>query len=206
MTRTQNCGAPRTLCRAASATRSPSTPSAPATPNCGTSRGGRYVDFASGISVLNTGHAASEGQGRACSSQLEQLHAHRFPGHAVRELHRPRGAPERARARAPHRRRRSSSPPAPRRSRTPSRSRAFTPSARQSSPSRGGFHGRTLACISLTGKVQPYKAGFGPMLPEIYHLPYPDALPRRHRRALAGSARAAVQSRHRSGARGRHHH
>ena len=37
----------------------------------------------------------------------------------------------------------------------------------------GGFHGRTLACISLTGKVQPYKAGFGPMLPEIYHLPYP---------------------------------
>jgi 4-aminobutyrate aminotransferase/(S)-3-amino-2-methylpropionate transaminase len=39
----------------------------------------------------------------------------------------------------------------------------------------GGFHGRTLACISLTGKVQPYKAGFGPMLPEIYHLPYPMA-------------------------------
>ena len=37
----------------------------------------------------------------------------------------------------------------------------------------GGFHGRTLACISLTGKVQPYKAGFGPMLPEIYHLPFP---------------------------------
>ena len=39
----------------------------------------------------------------------------------------------------------------------------------------GGFHGRTLACISLTGKVQPYKAGFGPMLPEVYHLPYPMA-------------------------------
>jgi 4-aminobutyrate aminotransferase/(S)-3-amino-2-methylpropionate transaminase len=39
----------------------------------------------------------------------------------------------------------------------------------------GGFHGRTLACISLTGKVQPYKAGFGPMLPEVYHLPFPMA-------------------------------
>jgi 4-aminobutyrate aminotransferase/(S)-3-amino-2-methylpropionate transaminase len=37
----------------------------------------------------------------------------------------------------------------------------------------GSFHGRTLACMSLTGKVQPYKAGFGPMLPEIYHLPFP---------------------------------
>jgi 4-aminobutyrate aminotransferase/(S)-3-amino-2-methylpropionate transaminase len=37
----------------------------------------------------------------------------------------------------------------------------------------GGFHGRTLACMSLTGKVQPYKAGFGPMLPEIFHAPFP---------------------------------
>ena len=37
----------------------------------------------------------------------------------------------------------------------------------------GGFHGRTLATMSLTGKVQPYKAGFGPLLPEVYHAPYP---------------------------------
>jgi 4-aminobutyrate aminotransferase/(S)-3-amino-2-methylpropionate transaminase len=37
----------------------------------------------------------------------------------------------------------------------------------------GGFHGRTLACISLTGKVHPYKAGFGPMLPEVHHVPFP---------------------------------
>jgi 4-aminobutyrate aminotransferase/(S)-3-amino-2-methylpropionate transaminase len=37
----------------------------------------------------------------------------------------------------------------------------------------GGFHGRTLACMSLTGKVQPYKAGFGPMLPDVYHAPFP---------------------------------
>jgi 4-aminobutyrate aminotransferase/(S)-3-amino-2-methylpropionate transaminase len=27
--------------------------------------------------------------------------------------------------------------------------------------------------MSLTGKVQPYKAGFGPMLPEIFHAPFP---------------------------------
>lgn len=37
----------------------------------------------------------------------------------------------------------------------------------------GGFHGRTLATMALTGKVQPYKAGFGPLLPEVYHAPYP---------------------------------
>ncbi len=34
------------------------------------------------------------------------------------------------------------------------------------------FHGRTLLGMSLTGKVHPYKEGFGPFAPEIYRLPY----------------------------------
>jgi 4-aminobutyrate aminotransferase/(S)-3-amino-2-methylpropionate transaminase len=34
------------------------------------------------------------------------------------------------------------------------------------------FHGRTLLAMSLTGKVMPYKHGFGPFAPEIYRLPY----------------------------------
>ena len=37
----------------------------------------------------------------------------------------------------------------------------------------GGFHGRTLMCMALTGKVVPYKAGFGPFPPEVFHLPFP---------------------------------
>jgi 4-aminobutyrate aminotransferase len=37
----------------------------------------------------------------------------------------------------------------------------------------GAFHGRSMFAVSLTGKVQPYKAGFGPFPPEIYHLPFP---------------------------------
>ena len=37
----------------------------------------------------------------------------------------------------------------------------------------GAFHGRSLFAVALTGKVQPYKAGFGPFPPEIYHLPFP---------------------------------
>ena len=37
----------------------------------------------------------------------------------------------------------------------------------------GAFHGRSLLAVSLTGKVQPYKAGFGPFPPEIYHVPFP---------------------------------
>ena len=44
----------------------------------------------------------------------------------------------------------------------------------------GAFHGRTLATMTLTGKVQPYKAGFGPMLPDVFHVPFPMRLPRRH--------------------------
>ena len=40
----------------------------------------------------------------------------------------------------------------------------------------GGFHGRTLLTMGLTGKVAPYKAGFGPMPGEIFHAPFPTAL------------------------------
>lgn len=40
----------------------------------------------------------------------------------------------------------------------------------------GGFHGRTFMTMSLTGKVEPYKKGFGTMMPEVYHVPFPQAL------------------------------
>ncbi|MCW8332427.1 4-aminobutyrate--2-oxoglutarate transaminase [Vibrio paucivorans] len=39
---------------------------------------------------------------------------------------------------------------------------------------KGGFHGRTNMCMGLTGKVAPYKAGFGPFPNEIYHAPFPN--------------------------------
>jgi len=39
----------------------------------------------------------------------------------------------------------------------------------------GAFHGRTLLGMGLTGKVVPYKIGFGPMPADIFHLPYPVA-------------------------------
>jgi len=37
----------------------------------------------------------------------------------------------------------------------------------------GGFHGRTFMGMSLTGKVEPYKKGFGAMMPDVYHVPFP---------------------------------
>ncbi|WP_375170079.1 4-aminobutyrate--2-oxoglutarate transaminase [Marinobacter sp.] len=40
---------------------------------------------------------------------------------------------------------------------------------------KGGFHGRTNLTMGLTGKVKPYKAGFGPFPADIFHAPYPNA-------------------------------
>jgi 4-aminobutyrate aminotransferase len=37
----------------------------------------------------------------------------------------------------------------------------------------GGFHGRTLMTMALTGKMMPYKRGFGPFPAEIYHAEFP---------------------------------
>jgi 4-aminobutyrate aminotransferase / (S)-3-amino-2-methylpropionate transaminase / 5-aminovalerate transaminase len=39
----------------------------------------------------------------------------------------------------------------------------------------GGFHGRTLLGMSLTGMSAPYKQNFGPFAPDVYHAPYPNA-------------------------------
>ncbi len=39
----------------------------------------------------------------------------------------------------------------------------------------GSFHGRTMMGMALTGKMVPYKQGFGPFPAEVYHAPYPIA-------------------------------
>ncbi len=41
---------------------------------------------------------------------------------------------------------------------------------------QGAFHGRTMYTMALTGKVDPYKVGFGPFPGEIFHAPYPNRL------------------------------
>lgn len=133
--------------------------------------GRRYIDFASGISVLNTGHVHPR-VSAAIAAQLAKLTHTCFqvtPTESYVAL------AEALNALAP--------------GAGPKKTIFLTTGAeavenaikiarfhtRRSAviSFSGGFHGRTLACISLTGKVQPYKAGFGPMLPEIYHLPFP---------------------------------
>ena len=39
---------------------------------------------------------------------------------------------------------------------------------------RGGFHGRTLLGITLTGFAQPYRQNFGPFAPDVFHTPFPN--------------------------------
>jgi 4-aminobutyrate aminotransferase/(S)-3-amino-2-methylpropionate transaminase len=133
--------------------------------------GRRYVDFASGIAVLNTGHLHPHVKA-AMAAQLEKITHGCFqvtpyesyialaealndiaPGSTPKKtifLSTGAEAVENAIKIARYATKRSAVI-------------AFT----------GGFHGRTLGCIALTGKVQPYKAGFGPMLPEVFHVPYP---------------------------------
>lgn len=40
----------------------------------------------------------------------------------------------------------------------------------------GGFHGRTMMGMALTGKIKPYKCGFGPMAAEVHHAQFPNKL------------------------------
>jgi 4-aminobutyrate aminotransferase / (S)-3-amino-2-methylpropionate transaminase / 5-aminovalerate transaminase len=133
--------------------------------------GRRYIDFASGISVLNTGHLHPKVK-EALARQLEKLTHTAFQ---VTPYESYIALAEALNALAP--------------GSTPKKTIFLTTGAEAVENAIkiaryhtgrsgvvafcGGFHGRTLACLSLTGKVQPYKAGFGPMLPEIYHLPYP---------------------------------
>ncbi|HET9331609.1 MAG TPA: 4-aminobutyrate--2-oxoglutarate transaminase [Steroidobacteraceae bacterium] len=133
--------------------------------------GRRYIDFASGISVLNTGHVHPKVRA-AIAQQLDKLTHTCFQ---VTPYESYVALAESLNALAP--------------GATPKKTIFLTTGAEAVENAlkiarfhtkrsgviafSGGFHGRTLACISLTGKVQPYKTGFGPMLPEIYHLPFP---------------------------------
>jgi 4-aminobutyrate aminotransferase/(S)-3-amino-2-methylpropionate transaminase len=133
--------------------------------------GRRYIDFASGISVLNTGHVHPKVQA-AIAQQLQKFTHTCFQ---VTPYESYIALAEQLNALAP--------------GATPKKTIFLTTGAEAVENAikiaryhtkrsaviafSGGFHGRTLACISLTGKVQPYKAGFGPMLPEVYHLPFP---------------------------------
>ena len=136
--------------------------------------GRRYIDFAGGIAVLNTGHRHPKIV-EAVKAQLDKVHHTCFQVLAYEpyvEL------AERLIAKAPGHFPKKAfflSTGAEAVENAIKIARAAT--QRQAVIAfGGGFHGRTLLGMALTGKVAPYKAGFGPFPAEIYHAEYPNPL------------------------------
>ena len=135
--------------------------------------GRRYIDFASGIAVLNTGHLHPKVKA-AVERQLAKLTHACFqvtPYEGYVEL------AERLNAAAPGSTRKKTlflTTGAEAVENAVKIARYHTQRSAVIAFS-GGFHGRTIACVSLNGKVDPYKIGFGPLLPDVYHVPFPMA-------------------------------
>jgi 4-aminobutyrate aminotransferase/(S)-3-amino-2-methylpropionate transaminase len=132
--------------------------------------GNRFIDFATGISVLNVGHTAPEVV-RAAQAQLE-LDTHTCFHVTANEPY--IALAERLNALAP-------GDFAKRTMFANSGAEAVENAikiARHATKRPAvvtfdhAFHGRTLLAMSLTAKVMPYKQGFGPFAPEIYRLPF----------------------------------
>ncbi|WP_414440972.1 4-aminobutyrate--2-oxoglutarate transaminase [Burkholderia sp. 22PA0106] len=136
--------------------------------------GRRFIDFAAGIAVMNTGHRHPK-LVKAVAAQLEQFTHTAYqivPYASYVEL------AEKIIARAPG---------------TQAKKAAFFTTGAEAVENAvkmaraftgrpgviafaGGFHGRTMMGMALTGKVAPYKLNFGPFPGDVFHAPYPNAL------------------------------
>lgn len=133
--------------------------------------GRRFIDFGGGIAVINTGHRHPK-QVEAIKAQLDSFTHTAYqivPYESYVEL------AEKINSRTP--------------GNYPKKTAFFTTGAEavenaikiaRAATGRagviaftGGFHGRTMMGMALTGKVAPYKIGFGPFPSEIYHVPFP---------------------------------
>ena len=133
--------------------------------------GRRYVDFAAGIAVVNTGHCHP----RVIAAVEQQLHRFTHTAFQVMAYRSYIELAERLNARAPFSGAAKSiflttgaeavenAVKIARIATSRSGVIAFT----------GGFHGRTAMTSALTGKVNPYKRMPGLPVPGIYHVPFP---------------------------------
>lgn len=133
--------------------------------------GRRYIDFAGGIAVLNVGHRNPTVMA-AVGKQLDHFTHTAFQ---VAPYENYVAVAERLNAIAPFT--------------GPAKSILFTTGAEATENAvkiaraatgrpaviafAGGFHGRTLLASAMTGKVLPYKRGFGPFPSDIHHVPFP---------------------------------
>lgn len=133
--------------------------------------GNQYIDFAAGIAVLNTGHRHP----RLVQAVEAQLQAFTHTAYQIVPYESYVSLAEKINAVAPIDGKRKTT--------------FFTTGAEavenavkiaRAHTGRpgviafgGGFHGRTYMTMALTGKVAPYKKGFGPFPGSVYHAPYP---------------------------------
>jgi 4-aminobutyrate aminotransferase/4-aminobutyrate aminotransferase/(S)-3-amino-2-methylpropionate transaminase len=133
--------------------------------------GKRYVDFAAGIAVVNTGHRHPRVM--AAVAEQAELFAHTCFHVAPYESY--VRLAERLNALAPGDFAKKSlflSSGAEAIENAIKIARCYTKRSAVIAFS-GGFHGRTLMTMALTGKVMPYKRGFGPFPAEVYHATFP---------------------------------
>lgn len=133
--------------------------------------GNRYIDFAAGIAVTNTGHSDPRIT-EAVKAQIDNFSHTCFqvnPYESYIEL------AEKLNELAP--------------GDTPKKSIFLTTGAEAVENTikiaraatgrsgivafKGAFHGRTMMGMALTGKIAPYKVGFGPFPSDVYHVPFP---------------------------------
>ncbi|KIG03433.1 4-aminobutyrate--2-oxoglutarate transaminase [Caballeronia concitans] len=136
--------------------------------------GRRFIDFAAGIAVCNTGHRHP----KIVEAIRAQLDCFTHTAYQVVPYESYVSLAEKINARAP--------------GKEPKKTAFFTTGAEavenavkiaRAATGRpaviaftGGFHGRTLMGMALTGKVAPYKIGFGPFPSDVYHAPFPNPL------------------------------
>ncbi len=133
--------------------------------------GKRYIDFASGIAVLNTGHLHPK-VSAAVSAQLENFSHTCFQVTPYENYVRLADRLNKLMPGSTPKKTIFLSTGAEAVENAVKIARAYTGRSAVISFS-GAFHGRTLMGLALTGKVVPYKAGFGPFPAGIYHVPFP---------------------------------
>ncbi|MDH5530335.1 MAG: 4-aminobutyrate--2-oxoglutarate transaminase [Paracoccaceae bacterium] len=133
--------------------------------------GNRYIDFASGIAVLNTGHRHP----KVIAAVKEQIDRFTHTCHQVVPYENYVRLAERLNGMVPGKGEKKSifvTTGAEAVENAIKIARAAT--GRQAVVAfTGAFHGRTFMGMALTGKVVPYKVGFGAMPNDVFHVPFP---------------------------------
>ena len=136
--------------------------------------GKRYIDFAGGIAVVNTGHCHPD----VIAAVRQQLDLYTHTCFQVLAYEPYVEVAERLNALAPGNFAKKTlllSTGAEAVENAVKIARSFTGRAGIIAFT-GGYHGRTVMTLGLTGKVAPYKTGFGPFPGEVFHARFPNAV------------------------------